>query len=223
MEPNKKSTEKRILLWFGGIIVLVGIVMLLWQSGSNSPSVGESSDLKVPVSSADWSTGTFTAPITLVEYSDFQCPACGLYYPVLKQLTKDFPEKIRFVYRNFPLSQLHANAQLAAQAAEAAGLQGKFWEMHDLLFENQRVWSDQKDALDTFIAYAQTLGLDQQKFKLDVNSALVKESVDSDFKGGIDAKVNGTPTFFLNGKKITNPQSYDEFKTLIEQTNPGNS
>ena len=152
----------------------------------------------------------------LVEFSDFQCPACGMYYPVVKQLKSEFGDKLKVVYKHFPLRTIHKNADLAARSSEVALIQGKFWEMHDLIFENQKDWADSGKALSIFTDYALSLGLDQEKFLADINLNSVFDKVNSDYQEGIQLKVNGTPTFFLNGKKITNPKSYDEFKQLIE-------
>ena len=134
-------------------MIIVGVVVggvLLWQKKNSvsAPPSSIASDFKVK--------GPETAPITIIEFSDFQCPACGSYYPIVKQLYQEFGDEIQFVYRNFPLRQIHSNAQLAGQAAEAAGRQDKFWGMHDMIFENQKTWSDQKSrqAEEAFIAYA---------------------------------------------------------------------
>ncbi len=153
----------------------------------------------------------------LIEYSDFQCPACGVYYPIIKALQQEFGESIVFVYRHFPLRQIHANADLAARSAEAAGKQGKFWEMHDMIFENQKDWASQSNAKKSMIEYAQSLNLDAERFKTDLDSKEVKEKVNNDYLSGIQAKVNAVPTFFLNGTKLQNPESYEEFKKLLEE------
>ena len=124
--------------------------------------------------------------------------------------------KVRFAYRHFPLPQ-HKNAKLAATVAEAAGLQGKFWEMHDLIFQNQSDWSEDKNAAILFAKYAQDVGLDLARFQTDVASGDIKAKIENDYKSGVKAGVDSTPSFFLNGKKITNPRNYDEFKNAIEQ------
>ncbi|MBI2024821.1 MAG: DsbA family protein [Candidatus Harrisonbacteria bacterium] len=207
---------KRVAIW-SFAIAIVGLALFgLIKLGINS-APNQSASLIDAVSPKDWGKGAEEAKVVLVEYSDFQCPACGAYYPLLKRLSQEFTGQIKFVYRHFPLSQIHANAEPAARAAEASGKQGKFWEMHDLIFENQTNWSNQKNAEVAFISYAQSLQLDIERFKTDLNSQEVKESVANDYQSGIRSKVNGTPTFFLNGQKIQNPRSYDEFKNIIEQ------
>jgi protein-disulfide isomerase len=154
----------------------------------------------------------------LVEYSDFQCPACGMYYPLVKQLKAEFGDKLKVVYKHFPLQQIHKNANLAARASEAALNQNKFWEMHNILFEKQKEWSESGQALSLFTAYAMELGLEKERFLDDIDRSSLYDKVNSDYQEGIRLKVSGTPTFFLNGEKITNPRGYDEFKKLIEQT-----
>ena len=124
--------------------------------------------------------------------------------------------QVRFAYRHFPLPQ-HKNAKLAATVAEAAGKQDKFWEMHDLIFQNQSDWSEEKNAAVIFAKYAQDLGFDLAQFQTDIASEEIKAKIENDYKSGVKAGVNSTPTFFLNGKKINNPRNYDEFKNAIEQ------
>jgi protein-disulfide isomerase len=161
--------------------------------------------------------GNQSAPVTLVEYSDFQCPACGAFYPVVKRLLEEYGDKIKFIYRHFPLRQIHANADLAARAAEAAGQQGKFWEMHDLIFENQKNWSGAKNAETLFTEYAGYLNLNVEQFKTDLQAEGIVQKVKKDYESGIASGVNATPTFFLNGKKIENLRSYEELRNIVIQ------
>ena len=129
---------------------------------------------------------------------------------------RGYGRQVRFAYRHFPLPQ-HKNAKLAATVAEAAGKQGKFWEMHDLIFQNQSDWSEEKNAAVIFAQYAQDLQLDLAKFQTDIASEEIKAKIENDYKSGVKAGVNSTPSFFLNGKKLDNPRNYDEFKNAIEQ------
>jgi protein-disulfide isomerase len=197
-------------------LVIAGGIFGMVKLGAKNPAdqTGSLIDL---TSSSDWSKGNKEAKIVLVEYSDFQCPACGAYYPLLKQLNQELSGEVQFVYRHFPLRQIHANAELAARAAEAAGRQGKFWEYHDLLFENQREWSEESRARDIFVRYAQSLDLDTGRFTNDMDSQEIKEKVDKDYASGVRSAVDATPTFFLNGKRIQNPRSYEEFRSVIEE------
>jgi protein-disulfide isomerase len=152
--------------------------------------------LTPPVNRNDHIQGNSHAPLTLVEYGDYQCPHCGHAYPIIKQVQRELGDRLRFVYRNFPLSEAHPDAFNAAVAAEAASLQNRFWEMHDVIFENQEAlsWTD-------LFAYAQSIGLDVQSFEEDVQKKEIAEKVEADFESGIRSGVNGTPSFFINGEK----------------------
>jgi len=209
------------IIWWILILAIIGLAVWGMAKLASMPKIDRSgidgTIYNIEISEADWIKGNKEASAVLVEYSDFQCPACGAYYPLMKQITEDFGDKIAFVYRHFPLKQIHKHATLAAEAAEAAGQQGKFWEMHDLIFENQLTWSNKISSKDTFVEYAERLGLNAEKFKSDLESKEIKNKVESDYLSGISFGVNGTPTFFLNGKKLANPRAYDEFKQIIEQ------
>ena len=148
------------------------------------------------------SLGPENAPAVLEEFGDFECPPCGLLHPVLKTMEKEFGPRLRVVFREFPLVPTHPHALAAARSAEAAGLQGKFWEMHDLLFENQRTWHEQFDARPTFEGYAQKLGLDMERFRRDVSSQVVEQRIFLDGKRAHGLGVKGTPTVFLNGREV---------------------
>lgn len=147
--------------------------------------------------------GSPNAPVTLEEYGDFQCPPCGMLHPVLKNLEAEFgPEKLRIIFREFPLVPAHAHALAAARAAEAAGLQGKFWEMHGMLYENQRVWHEAFDVRPTFEGYATKIGLDLEQFRRDISGPIVERRIFLDGKRAHDLGVKGTPTVFLNGREV---------------------
>ncbi|GAC1387408.1 MAG: thioredoxin domain-containing protein [Candidatus Saccharimonadales bacterium] len=161
--------------------------------------------------------GDGTKNVTLVEYGDYQCPACGAFYPVLKQVLEKHKTDIYFQFRNFPLTQIHQHALEAARAAEAAAAQNKYWEMHDLLYENQNNWSTVPDPTATFIGYATQLNLDTTKFRQDMQSERVNNIINADAKAGTALGADSTPTFILDGKKIDkNPRSLDEFNKLID-------
>ncbi|MBI5306589.1 thioredoxin domain-containing protein [Candidatus Wolfebacteria bacterium] len=213
---------KRAALWSFAAFLIGGVIFGLIKFNGNTFS-GQTVSLSNVISVSDWTKGNQKAKIIIIEYSDFQCPACGFYYPLIKQLVVDFNDKIQFTYRHFPLKQIHQNAELAAFAAEAAGKQMKFWEMHDLIFENQSKWSDQINAKNTFLSYAQSLQLDIERFKNDLDSKEIKEKVKNDYQSGIQSGVNSTPTFFLNDRKIQNPRNYDKFRNIIKQAVNTNS
>src|SRR6218665_28505 len=153
--------------------------------------------LKPTVNKKDHVQGNLNSDLVIVEYGDYQCPYCGAAYPVLKALMKEFGGQVKFVFRNFPLSEMHQYAKAAAIAAEAANLQGKFWEMHDAIYENQRNLNE----LYLF-ELAEKIGLDISQFKDDIQKAELEEKVDSDFESGIMSGVNGTPSFFINETKF---------------------
>jgi protein-disulfide isomerase len=212
---------KRITFWACFIIIL-GLIMWGLVVAMNKPVAGSNLSEPAPVTSADHILGVANAPVTMIEYGDFQCPACGLFYPVVKRLTNEASTTLRLVFRHFPLSQ-HANAPITAQASEAAAMQGKFWDMFDLIYSNQKDWSDLPDAHTILDGYAQKIGLDMTKFKADLDSDAVKKVVADDEAEGEKIGINQTPTFFVNGKAITNPQSYEAFKSLIEAAASGSS
>jgi protein-disulfide isomerase len=162
--------------------------------------------LKPAVSSKDHIQGENTAPLELVEYGDYQCPHCGRAYPIIKNLQQSFGVDLKFVFRNFPLSESHPDAFNAALAAEAAGLQQKFWEMHDVIFENQR-----KLDPESLFLYAKTIGLDLERFKSDIQENALTIKIDQDFESGVRSGVNGTPSFFINGKKYDGDWEGREF------------
>src|SRR5436309_9603607 len=156
----------------------------------------ETAMLKIPVSEKDHVQGDANAPIILVEYGDYECPHCGHAYPIVKRVQKHFGERLAFVFRNFPLNQMHANAENAAEAAEFAAAHQRFWEMHDGLFENQRALG-----VPLLLELAQTLGLSAEKLQSALASDEYAQRVKSDFIGGARSGVNGTPTFFINGDR----------------------
>ncbi len=213
---QQKNTAKRITLWVGALLLLAGIVALLIKSGGGTGSISASPEELATVQPNDWVQGDAAAPLRLIEYSDFQCPACAAYFPLIKQLKREMGAQLAVVYRHFPLAQ-HKHAQLAAQAAEAAGNQGKFWEMHDLLFDGQRSWEGVSDATEAFIGYAKQLSLDDARFAADLKAAETVKKVKDDRDTGFSLNVQGTPAFYLNGRKLTNPTNYDDFKQTLQK------
>ena len=164
--------------------------------------------LTVAVSAKDHIQGDPKAPVTLVEYGDYQCPSCGQAYPIVKRLQKHFGKRLAFVFRNFPLSQRHQYAEPAAETAEYAGIHHKFWEMHDLLYENQGSLDD-----GLFLELSQQLNLDIDKLTQALESKQFEPRVKADFSGGVRSGVNGTPTFFINGQR--HDGSYD-YESMVE-------
>jgi protein-disulfide isomerase len=170
------------------------------------------STLKLPVSSEDHMHGSPNAPVILVEYGDFECPHCAAVHIVLKKLENQFKSRMAFVFRHFPLSQVHEYAKIAAISSEAAANQGKFWEMHDMIFENQS-----KLSTVYLLRMAETLGLEMKSFQRDTYDQKLADKVDSQFESGIMSGVNGTPSFYINGKKYNGAYDYESMSAAIEQ------
>ena len=207
--------KERIILWTITVLILGGTVFALAKlpKSEKRPLEGRIVDLPA-VTEADWITGNKSSTNTLVEYGDFQCPACGSYHSLIKKLLTEHGKDFRFVFRHFPLQQ-HANAKNAAYAAEAAGRQRKFWEMHDMIYEHQSDWSEKTNAQDIFLGYANALKLNADQFKKDRGLAEVEDRVNKNLQEGLKIRINATPTFFLNGKQIQ-PQTYDQFVNFIK-------
>ncbi len=203
-------------IWAGVSLLIVIVLIVVIKIGSNR-ATNSGTVLKTPVTVNDHIQGSTNAKVTLVEYGDFECPVCLTYYPMAKQLHADFPNSVAFVFREFPLTSIHHNAQIAAQAAEASAKQGKFWDMHDMLYNTQNNWSTMSDPTSYFVTLANSIGLNVKQFKIDLNSKTIKKHVAQDLASANANGLNATPTFFLNGKEIQNPKTYTDFKTLVEQ------
>lgn len=147
--------------------------------------------------------GPANAPVQLEEFGDFECPPCGMFHPILEQMHEEFGDKLAITFREFPLVPTHQHALAAASAAEAAGIQGKFWPMHDLLYERQKAWKDTFDVRPVFEGYAKEIGLDVERYKRDIGGDLVAQRIFQDGKRGHSLGVKGTPTVFLNGREVS--------------------
>lgn len=194
------TKEAKILIGIA-VVVLIGGVLLAIYANPKPQEAGQPVDGQSLVRDNSHMTGKKEAKVTLVEFGDFQCPGCAAASPTVKKIIEDYKsnENFNFVFRNFPLEQIHQNARIAAEAAEAAGAQGKYWEMNELLYQKQNEWNVSSVPLDQFSNYAVTLGLDVEKFKQSVLQRLFTDVIDADLKDGNNVKVTGTPTFFLNG------------------------
>jgi len=166
----------------------------------------------LPVGERDHAQGLAEAPVTLVEYGDFECPYCRQAFPIVKQVQSRLGARLRFVFRNFPLTEQHHHAQHAAEAAEAAGAQGAFWQMHDRLFERQFALED-----ENLIEYAQELGLDADRVAGELAAHAHKARVREDFMSGVRSGVNGTPTFFINGVRHDEAWDVDSLTAAVER------
>ena len=169
------------------------------------------STLKIPVGPSDHVAGDESAPVTLVEYGDYECPHCGRAYPIVKKVQKHFGKNLRFVFRNFPLTEMHPNAEFAAETSEFAGAHKKFWQAHDMLFENQNRLGG-----ELYAELAQKLNLDPAELGDALKKREYGAKVHADFSGGVRSGVNGTPTFFINGSRLDVPWEYDDLVTAID-------
>lgn len=209
------SRESKILI--GVLVVVVGGLIGLFalaNSGSSSSSGPAPSGSKTIIRSSSHKEGS--GPVQMVEFGDYQCPACGAAFPNVQQLLKDYNGKITFYFRNFPLTQLHPNAMAGAQAAEAAAVQNKFWQYHDLLYQKQTEWGELADPSSKFVAYASQLGLDTAKFQSDMNSNAVKQTVLQDQADGNALNINATPTFFFNGQQFSGGYDYASLRDQVQ-------
>ena len=172
-------------------------------------------ELKVSITAEDHTQGPENADVTLVEYGDYECPYCGQAYPVVQQLQKQFGKRLRLVFRNFPLSQMHPHAETAAEVAEFAGAQGKFWEMHDKLYENQERLGE-----TLFLDLAEKLKLSTTALRQALKERTFEAHVRADFRGGVRSGVNGTPTFFINGQRHDGSFDFETLVSAIRQAMP---
>ena len=202
-EP-KQTPSKSFLPFIIIAVVLVAVVaagLWLWRAARGPASAGAVAT-GAPGAQPPRTLGHAGAPLVLEEFGDYQCPPCGQYYPEVEKLREEYGDKLRLVFRHYPLTQAHPNALLAAHAAEAAGLQAHFWEMHDRIYRNQREWSKAADPRAIFETYARALSLDAARFARDMNSTEVDARIVADHERAKSLGVTSTPTFFLNGREL---------------------
>ena len=214
-----------IIVILATAVLLFGGIYLFSKNSGDTPLSGTTvnASLLVPQNAhitsgfvnGEYLPASTSATTTLVEFGDYECPACGVYSPFVQQLLTDFAGKFNYVFRNYPLTQ-HKNAPISSYAVEAAGLQGKFWEMHEKVYAGQNDWANLSDPTSVFLGYAKDLNLDLTKFTADMNSQAVKDKVQSDFNDGNTIGITQTPTFYLNGQNINLSGTYDQLKTLIQ-------
>jgi protein-disulfide isomerase len=211
MGSKQKSLKRHLPFLIIAAILFVAVAggSLLYRSAQRQPapnsntSAGSAQPKVLPGAQPPHARGAEGAPVTLEEYGDFECPPCGAFYPALKRIEAEYgPEKLRVVFRQFPLVKIHKQALLAAYAAEAAGLQGKFWEMYDKLYSDQATWTKSPDARPLFVNYARDIGLDVNQFMSDADGPQVQSRIMADFQRGKSLGVVGTPTIFVNGRQL---------------------
>lgn len=194
------------------LCIIAALGLIFWFTKDKSDAPGSSTNTQP----SNHVYGEGKSGVVLVEYGDFQCPACGQYFPVIKSLKEKYKEDITFQFRHFPLASIHPNAMAAHRAAEAAGKQGKFWEMHDKLYEQQQSWSTSSSAKTIFDTYASGLGLNMSQYQTDFASTETNAIINADMSAGQALGANSTPTFVLDGKKLEeNPQDLAAFEKLI--------
>src|SRR5215471_18002306 len=203
---------KRLIPFAIILIVLIVAAAAGWVALRSSRNSGNTSEptpdpaKQVKGAEPPHVRGNAAAPVTLEEFGDFQCPSCGSYEPELKKMEAEFGDKMKVIFRELPLLPMHEHALMAAQAAEAAGLQGKFWEMHDKLYENQAKWVEEKDLVPVFVDYAKQIGLNPDQFMKDLNGEAVAARIFQDGKRAHSFGLKGTPSFFVNGKEAKDDQ-----------------
>lgn len=212
------SKESKIMIGILTLIVggMIGLFVVFNNSGTPEPAANKDEAL---YRSDSFAKGA--GAVKVVEFGDYQCPACGAMYPVQERLLKEMGDKFTLTYKHFPLP-MHSNAFKAAEAAEAAGEQGKFWEMTDKLYTNQNDWSNSGEAASIFRRYAQDLGLDANQFKQSMDGGKFSAKISRDQNDGTGLSVAATPTYFINGKLYQGALDYESFKQAIEQAASAN-
>jgi protein-disulfide isomerase len=211
------SRESKILI--GVLIVVVGGMIGLFALANKSASSGPTPTGDKSKIIRDSSHKTGSGSVQLVEFGDYECPACGAAYPSVKQIMKDFDGKVTLYFRNFPLTQVHKNAMMGAEAAESAGAHGKYWEMHDALYDNQKDWGElnASDAETKVLSYAKNLGLDSDKMKSDIDNEKFKTVIQQDMADGTALGIQGTPTFYINGTQLQGGYDYPTLRDAINK------
>lgn len=218
---REKKVKNLTIVIVSSVVIIGFLAWLISIAPEREVPTDNTPDQINPITEEDPTKGASIedADVVVVEYGDFQCPACGQYAPIVSQLAEDFSGSVAFVYRHLPLQQIHPNAELSAQYAEAARRQGKFWEMHDLLFTSQGEWSNlsERGARREFNDYAEALELDMDQLALDLEDPAIMEKIDAQRIDAIGAGAQGTPTFFVDGALIQSPGSYDAFTALLNE------
>lgn len=207
--------DKKFWLILAGVVVLmIGLFALSGGKSDNGNSDFQGNAREIQPT--DRVVGDPDSGVVLIEYADFQCPGCASVFPALQQVKQEFEGEFAFVFRHFPLTNIHPNAMAAHRAAEAAGKQGQFFEMHDILYARQQQWSTVSDAPSLFESYAEELQLNMDQYRTDVASQEVFDAISRDQDSGNQLGVNSTPTFLLNGEQISTPRTADELRQVLQ-------
>ena len=212
------TKEAKILIAIAVVVVIGGVLLAIFANPQPAEP-GAPVDQQSLIRDSSHMTKKSTAKVNIVEFGDYQCPGCGVAHPILKQVVEQYKdnENVNFVFRNYPLESIHPNARIASEAAEAAGAQGKFWEMHDLLYERQNDWNVQPNPLTLFADYANSLGINVDQFKTSINQSSAKDIIQADIDDGTKLGVTGTPTFFVNEEMISGYKGWADIKAVIEK------
>lgn len=205
---------------FGTLLMIVGVGFFFSRQATPSDTASQALDPALVAGEKRLAKGNADATVTIVEFSDFQCPACKATYPLVKEVMAQFDGKVELVYRHFPLDSVHPNARLAGAASEVAKSYDKFWEMHDLLFERQEEWSEinnQDELKAKFSDYAQELQIDKNEFLTKIEDESYAEFVQNDSVAGTQLEVDSTPTFYVNGSKTPAPQLKSVVQSLLDK------
>ncbi len=210
------NKEIKITFSIAGIII-VGLVLLMAFT-PKAPLTSALADPEFLVATKSHMTGIKGAKVTVVEFGDYQCPACGFAETILTEVRAYYAKNpdVNFVFRHFPLTSIHDNALITAEAAEAASAQGKFWEMHALLYENQNAWAEISNPIDLLVSYAKEIGIDTTKFKKEVENKKYQNNILADQSDGNTLNIDRTPTFFINGEMQPQIPTFSEFKSKID-------
>ncbi len=216
---HKKNTLLKIFSFTNILIVLVLalIAFFVWNKAETVKK--DNLPVTVNLSAADHRLGNPNAKVTVIEFADLQCPACKAFDPIVTQVIAEYPDRVNFVFKHFPLATIHQNAILGAMATEAAAAQGKFWEMKKTLYENQADWSTSLDSKNKVVALAVSIGLNKEKFEADLLNKDLEAKVFTDLKEATNLKLQGTPSFIINNKKVEgiNLGSVEKFKAYLDK------
>jgi protein-disulfide isomerase len=217
---SKAQSQKKSggFIWAGLFTVLLVVAGSIWYVTSNKTDAGAGPTGTLTANSqtpGEWGIGNPDAKLRIVEFGDYQCGACAFFHPIVKQIMDEYHDDVYFVWHHFPLVNTHQFAVMAASAAEAAGRQGKFWEMHDLIMNNQQIWA-RGMASSAFLSYARQLGLDDEQFLRDVRDEEILERIERQYNLGISLNIRSVPSFFFNGELVPNPPNVNAFRALIE-------
>jgi len=218
ISQDTMNQEAKVLTGIGLVTLLIVVGAVFFFGGKSQTKEAEKvtpDKAKLLVRKDSHKIESKGAKVTITEFGDFQCPACGAAYPVVEKILQDYKGKVTFVFRQYPLP-VHENAHTAAEAAEAAGAQGKFFDMYNALYSNQKDWGESKNAMDYFKKYADAMGLDMDKFVSDVEGKKYAAKIQADQNDGDAVGITATPTFFINDEMIVGGLPYDQFKEKLD-------